>query len=278
MPKFLIVKASSLGDIIQAFPCASYLKYKFPGATIDWIVESSFAELVQAHPDINSIIPINTKIWRKNLLSRDTWKSIIDIKKQIQKETYDVVFDLQGNMKSGLMTYLSKAKIKVGLGWKSVSEKPNVLCTHQRFNFKESGNIRDDYLSIVQQYFQDSTPFESAPYNLKLSPEQEHLYQDTLKAIEARAEVLPKIMICPGSAWPNKQLTQEAMLDFLERIHQHTPSHFILIWGSSEEFKSHNRFINTSLSLLYPRLSLPVLQNLMNDMNLIIAVDSLPFT
>lgn len=278
MPQFLIVKASSLGDIIQAFPVVNYLKHKFPDATVDWVVESSFAELVKAHPDIHEAIAIDTRQWRKYPCSFQTWKAIAAIKKEIQKKEYDVVFDLQGNTKSGMMTFFAKAKVKVGLAWKSVSEKPNLLFTHQRFNFTPSGTIQEDYLHIVQQFFHDPAPFECSSIQLKLTMEQQHIFQEIQNKIKPLSGTHRKIMVCPGSAWPNKQMSQEALIDFLELLNQQTPSHFVLAWGSASEYvlaQSIHQYFPEHSSLL-PRMPLPVLQNLMDEMDLVIAVDSLP--
>ncbi len=270
----LVVKASSLGDIIQTFPTVNYLKNKFPQATIDWVVESSFAELVQAHPDIDNVIVIDTKQWRKHPFSIYTWKSIAAIRNKIQNKSYDIVFDLQGNMKSGLMTFFSKSKVKVGLAWKSISEIPNLLFTHQRYNFTTSGNICEDYLYIVQQFFHDASPFQTTPIKLKLTSEQQKILEKIKQTTSAPSE----IMICPGSAWPNKQLSQQALIEFLHLLHRHKPSHFLLVWGSSSEYEYtqtlHQHFPNHSIVL--PKVPLPVLQNYMDEMDLVIAVDSLP--
>jgi heptosyltransferase-1 len=74
--KILLIKTSSLGDIIHAFPTLSFLRQKFPDAKIDWVVEKPFAELVKAHPFVNDVLTVDTKGWRKNLISKETWKTV----------------------------------------------------------------------------------------------------------------------------------------------------------------------------------------------------------
>jgi heptosyltransferase-1 len=278
MQKFLIIKTSSLGDIIQTFPTANYLRQKFPTATIDWVVEYPFSELVAANPDIKEVIVVNTKQWRKNFWSVQTWKEMGEVKRKIRGKDYDVIFDVQGNGKSGLITFFSIGKAKVGFGWKTVHEKLNLLFTNQKFNPQTKANIRDDYLGVVQAFFNDNTPFLPITHTLKLSLEQQALLEGVHKKMSTLKSPQPKIMVCPGSAWPNKQLTQEALLDFLHRLHKYASPLFVLVWGSRAE-QEWAQVIHQDFpvgSLLMERLPLPVLQNLMDEMNLVIAMDSLP--
>ena len=99
MNKFLIVKTSSLGDIVHTYPVVSYLREKFPDAQIDWIVEKPFSKLVSAHPHIHRTIEVQTKKWRRSLFSKETLQEFRAFKHKLS--TYDLILDLQGNMKSG---------------------------------------------------------------------------------------------------------------------------------------------------------------------------------
>ena len=87
MMRILIVKMSSLGDIIHAFPVLQYLKQCHPQCEIDWVVEQPFAELVQAHPLVNRIICIETKKWRSQLLKRATLQEIVAISPSIAEKS-----------------------------------------------------------------------------------------------------------------------------------------------------------------------------------------------
>src|SRR5882724_4710863 len=100
----LIVKTSSLGDIIQAFNVLDDLHNRFPTASIDWAVEASFHSIVAAHPLVRRAIPLAIKR-RRNL-----WGAL----RALRQDRYDLVFDLQANCKSGLITLLARGGIKVG--------------------------------------------------------------------------------------------------------------------------------------------------------------------
>lgn len=273
--KFLIIKTSSLGDIIHSFPVISYLKQKFPNCIIDWVAEEQCAELIESHPHIDKTLRINTKSWRKSLLSRQTWQEIAAFRKKIQKENYDCIFDLQGNIKSGLLTFLANGNFKVGFGFKTVPEWPNLFFNNKRFDPAKNGNIRQDYLSIARQYFNDPSPFCEQPVFLKTE-------NANLKKIESLLShpVLckeKKIMVCPGSTWINKQMTTSTLLSLLKQISASSSCSFLFVWGTQEELtiadELHQHF---SSSLLVDKMPLPALQNLMHRMDLVIAMDSLP--
>lgn len=277
MKKFLIVKTSALGDILHTFPVIQFLRHRFPDAQIDWVVEESGIDLVCAHPHITHSLTIATKKWRKNLLHKATWKGIFDFCKKLRTEKYDCVFDLQGNIKSGLITFITRGKHKVGFARKSVPEWPNLFFTSYRYNPPAKQNIRSDYLSIVKQFFKDHSP-ETIPTQipLSISVEQKQKIQKIL--VNPILKNKKKIMVCPGSAWTNKQLTEETLENFLLGIRAHFPSSFLFVWGSEQEKEGAQRLQQkmSDNSIIIERLPLPVLQNLMSEMDLVIAMDSLP--
>lgn len=140
--RILIVKMSSLGDIIHTLPILNYLHFHFPQAKIDWVVEKRFSELLQSQPLIAKVIEIPLKEKGGSLLS-----SI----RNLRKEKYTHLFDFQGNIKSGVFTFLARSKVKVGFSFSSVREWPNILVTDTRFACKEQENIRMKSLSLLQQ-------------------------------------------------------------------------------------------------------------------------------
>lgn len=275
--RFLIVKTSALGDIIHAFSVLEYLKSKYSDAIIDWVVEEPFADLVKAHPLVNQTFCIRSKAWRKAIFKKTTWQEICAFKKLLQNNTYDTVFDLQGNTKSAFVTKLAKSPEKIGFAKETVSEFPNTWVTTQRFNPPFGVNVRKEYLSIVQQYAKDPVPFIPKGVLLQITDEQKKQVQTLLLDTSESTNAL-KVLVCPGAFWPNKQLTTETLLDFLQQLSHQYGAYFLLGWGSPSEQeiakKLHEGLPHSSTIL--SKLSLPVLQNLMGQMDLVIAMDSLP--
>ncbi|MGA8164934.1 MAG: glycosyltransferase family 9 protein [Waddliaceae bacterium] len=270
MMKVLVIKTSSLGDIIHAFPVVDWIRQQFPLAEIDWVVEAACAELVQSHPHIHQVLAVHTKAWRRGREIKTFWQ----FRKHLQKKTYDVVFDLQGNSKSGVLTFLAYANIKVGFGWKSVAEWPNILFTRWKANSSPEKNIRRQYLELVQGYFHDNTPLFSGNIGLRCSPEDKQRLEQLLA--HPHLQHGPNVMVCPGSAWKNKQMRLSSLIEFLHRLHEEWRCCYLLIWGNEEE-KEMVHAISQQFShrgVVVEKMSIPALQHLMARLALIISVDS----
>jgi len=268
----LIVKTSSAGDIVQSFPVLEYLKQKFPKARIDWVVESPFAELVLAHPLVSNVHVADTKKWRRGR----GLKGFLKFRRRIQKMKYDVLFDLQGNLKSGLIGSLAKAKDKVGFGFKSVPESVNLLFTRHRFDPKPGQNIRLDYLSLPQRYFDDTEVFQEKGVQLGLNQVQQFKLESILQKLhpfQAR-----RIMVCNGAKWPSKCVPYHTLLSFLQLVDEKYRCVFVLTWGNEKERERAEKLYDhfKDRAILIDKLSLPTLQNLMEHMDLVVAMDSLP--
>ena len=108
MPKILLVKTSSMGDVIHNLPVVSDILAHFPEAEIDWVVEESFAGIPALHPGVGKIIPVAVRRWRKHLLSRAVHTEISAFVKHLRSKTYDVVLDTQGLIKSAIITRLAQ--------------------------------------------------------------------------------------------------------------------------------------------------------------------------
>ena len=258
MARYLIIKTSSLGDIIQSFGALSWLQAKDPTAQIDWVVEKRFAKIVEAHPLIARTISFDLK-GKKNL-----WASL----RSLRQEGYETIFDLQGNCKSGILTALARGK-KVGFRLKSVREWPNVLATHMRFDVSSQTNIRLQYISLLTQYFQDTAEVRHIEgVRFKISSEEKQFVDQLF--------LVPRIMVCPGSKWINKQLPFETLLAFLKKIHLKRKSAFLLIWGNLEEQILCQKLQEQlgECAQIAGQMNYCVWQNAMAESELVIAMDS----
>lgn len=119
--RILLVKTSSLGDVVHNLPVATDLARHFPDATIDWVVEEGFAELPRLHPAIHRVIPVAIRRWRKKLYSPETWREVAAFRKALRAEKYDVVIDSQGLLKSALIALQASGE-RVGLDCHSARE------------------------------------------------------------------------------------------------------------------------------------------------------------
>ncbi|HSV53127.1 MAG TPA: glycosyltransferase family 9 protein, partial [Burkholderiaceae bacterium] len=106
--KVLIVKLSSLGDVVHTMPAAMDIRAAFPGAQLDWVVERGFAPLVHCCDAVGRVIECELRRWRKSPLdarTRSEWRAF---KAELRRERYDAVIDLQGLTKSALVAWLAR--------------------------------------------------------------------------------------------------------------------------------------------------------------------------
>jgi heptosyltransferase-1 len=113
-PKILLVKLSSLGDVLHNLPIVWDLCSRLPDAQIDWVVEEGYVHLLEpllsreGFRGIDRIIPFGLRRWKKNLFSLATWKEFFAFRKTLQSTTYDVLIETQGLLKSAIVCSLAK--------------------------------------------------------------------------------------------------------------------------------------------------------------------------
>ena len=106
--KILIVRVSSLGDLIHNMPLVHDLQRHYPAAKIDWVVEEAYTGLVALCPGLHRIIPVALRRWRKQLFCAATWQQIGHFYRSLKLESYDLVFDTQGLLKTGLIMKIAR--------------------------------------------------------------------------------------------------------------------------------------------------------------------------
>jgi heptosyltransferase-1 len=268
--RVLIVKTSAIGDIIHAFPVAEYLKSRFPEAEIDWAVEKNYQELVAAHPLVSDVIVLSTQTWRRALHRMATWREIAGFRKELRGKKYDLLFDLQGNTKSAVVTAFADAHEKIGFGPASVAERPNLWATHKKYEVPSGENIQQTYLKLVQAHFNDAMPFLPQHPDLRITKEEETVLEQMVR------QDGPRYLVAFGSNWPNKQLSEESWIRFLQLVEEKDHPFFYFIWGSGQEKEQADRLhAHFKKSAVVDRLRLPLLQGLMRKMDLVISVDSM---
>jgi heptosyltransferase-1 len=110
MPSILLVKTSSLGDVVHNLPVASDIRRKMPGWEVDWLVEESFADIPRLHPCVRDVIPVALRRWRRSPLSAGTWRELESWRHALRDRPYDFVLDTQGLIKSALLARLARGR------------------------------------------------------------------------------------------------------------------------------------------------------------------------
>ncbi|MDB5796701.1 MAG: waaC [Paucimonas sp.] len=113
--KILLVRVSSLGDVVHNMPMVADLQRQYPGAQVDWVVEEAYVDLVRLCPGVGRIIPFALRRWRRNLLAAATRAEMRAFWQALRTESYDFAFDTQGLLKTGIVLGMARARQRIGL-------------------------------------------------------------------------------------------------------------------------------------------------------------------
>ncbi len=144
--KILIIKPSSLGDVVHSLPFLNAIKTYFPKAEIHWVIAKGLEGLFENHPMINKVWIINKDEWKKIKNAKGTIKELNMLSRELKKEKFDLVVDLQGLLRSGMITAATGASIRIG--FKEAREGSRFFYTHKVAGGKDVHAV-DRYLKIA---------------------------------------------------------------------------------------------------------------------------------
>ena len=113
-PRVLLVRTSALGDVVHCLPVLTALRRHRPRARIAWVIEEAYVPLLAGHPDLDLVVPVRSRAWRRAPLARSTREEIVDLLAALRDFAPDVALDLMGNHKGGLIARASGAARVVG--------------------------------------------------------------------------------------------------------------------------------------------------------------------
>ena len=230
--KILILKFSALGDVVHTLPVAASIRKSLPNAHIAWMVEERFQDLLIGNPDVDQIIPIRTKVWRKNW-NRQSLGEILDTVKALRRQKFDLVLDLHGLIKSGIIARLSGAPIRTGFHRNNCKEKINALFTNQKSPYKAGGiHVVDRYLELLQTALGKVEIAKHFP--LQIPDESD---KKIARFFDENLTHRPIIGINPGAGFETKQWELKRFAELADRISAELGYSILLTWGPGEEFK-----------------------------------------
>ena len=191
--KILIIKLTSMGDLMHALPALTDASKQIPNIEFDWVVDESFSEIPLWHPKVNSVIKTNHRIWKRNIFSFKLLNEINNIKKILNNKNYDAVIDMQNNLKSAAVSYLIKEPVN-GMDKESVRE----YLAHFAYQFKHS-IAKDDHAINRQR----NLLAMSLDYKIK---EEKLDYGITTNNFKKPKLQLPKnyLFLVHNASWPSK--------------------------------------------------------------------------
>ncbi len=141
--RVLLVKTSSMGDVIHTLPALTDAANAIPGIRFDWMVEPSFAEIPVWHPQVERVIPVPLRRWRKEIFAARTRNEWRELRTRLREVKYDMILDAQGLVKSALLACTAQGT-RVGLDWGSARESLASLVYQRKctVNFYQHAVVR----------------------------------------------------------------------------------------------------------------------------------------
>lgn len=226
--KILLVKLGAVGDVVHTLPALHSLRKSFPDAFIAWVVEKKALQVIRDNPDIDEIIIFERKELEKTYKEEGLFAALrflFQFGKQLKSYNFDIAIDFQTLFKSGIITYLSGAKKRVGFDkWREL----NKLFTNSRLKSNKKHTI-DKYLDLVESL--GASP-DSAPVKIYYSKEDDNYIANFIKA--GALEGKKWIAINPGASWTSKLWGSERYAMLCDLLNEASIAH-VVIWGPGEE-------------------------------------------
>ena len=273
--KILIVKVSALGDIVHALPVLAWIRSAVPAARIDWLVEESFASLLEGHPLVHRVVRLRTKAWRNGNIIAALQGAFGQIR-ALRRERYDCVLDLQGNSKSGLFTLFTGAPLRFGFDRSGVREWPNLLATNRHIGLTDADHhVSDRSLAIARAAFAEGCDHPLAG-PLPVNPDDRQRVENLIR--EKGLSDQPLVVLHYGTTWKTKLWPVDLWQQLAERLCREDHLRPVLTWGNPEELAVAERIHQATegTAVIWPRGSLGELSALLKQADLVVAGDTGP--
>ena len=233
-PRIAIVKLSALGDVVHALPVARALRRHWPDATLTWIVETRARAVVTDHPDLDLVISVDTRRWRRGIWRPGSAGAVVGdlsrLRARLRRGRFDIALDLQGLAKSAVITRLTRAPVRVGFA-RSHSRELSWLAVNRRVVPPASA------VHVVDQYLALLAPLgigPSAPeFRVPARPAAEQRMGDFLRerGITATDRL---VALNPGAGRADKRWPVSSFRALVERLGAEAEARVLLLGGPGE--------------------------------------------
>lgn len=260
--RVLIVKVSSLGDIIHTLPAVTDACLAKKDLRFDWVVEEAFTDIPSWHPGVDKVIPVAFRRWRKNLSS--TWKSgeFSNFKKNLQEEHYDLIIDAQGLIKSAIISRIARG-LTVGLNNHTIKEPLATLFYNVRYTVPWQQHAVERVRDLFSRTFNYSLDYKPCDYGLDIQrflPEQPS-QENTL-------------VFFHGTTWDTKKWPDKNW-QLLAKIAGREGYKVKVLWGNNEELERAKLIAQDTDNVeVLDKLSLTEIARVLVQAKAVVAVDT----
>ena len=260
MQRILLIKTSSLGDVIHNLPVVNDIHTHFPNMEIDWVVEESFADMPRLHLHVNQVFTAAMRRWKKHIFSQKTWHEITKFKKLIQQNQYDAIIDTQGLLKSALITRCANG-VKHGYDKSSIRESLASYFYDKTYNISYQQHAVTRNRALVALSLGFAAPTNAPDYGISAPKCEVTLPEKYIVALHSTSRTSK---LWPTQYWADlgKQLAQQNLS-------------LVLPWASdTEHLRAQAIAQQVPGSIVLPQLNIRELSGVIANATAAIGVDT----
>ncbi|MBL8879794.1 MAG: lipopolysaccharide heptosyltransferase I [Phycisphaerales bacterium] len=213
--RILIIKPSSLGDIVHALPVLAAIRRAWPAAHVAWLVANAFAPLLDNHPMIDEVIRFDRSRYGRMLRSPTAFAGFWRFVGEIRRRQFDLVIDLQGLVRTGFFSIASGASRRVG--FRHARELAWLLYSQRIRAPRDARHAVDQNMAVAAALGLDAARIE---FPLALRPAEIDRATELLRADSPGKSAIPFIAVVAGARWVTKQWRPERIAALLDRLRE----------------------------------------------------------
>jgi len=265
--RILLVRTSSLGDVVQAVPVLLALRRRFPEARIGWVVEEGYASMLAGHPALDELLVVALRRWGRAPLRSVHLAELGAFLERLAAFGADVALDLMGSHKGALIAALSQAGRRIGLSARCRRERESALWINEP--------VATDRAHAVDRYLALLAPLAAQPEEVTFGPEA-LFARDRPPLPEAVAAAGPYLFLHPGAAWGNKRLPPAVWAEAITEIARRRGFRPWIGAAPGEEDLAAEVAARAPGSAVVPARGLPALATLLRGAQLVVGGDTGP--
>lgn len=259
--KILIIKPSSLGDVVHSLPFLYSIRRTYPNASIHWVISKGIETLLEGHPLIDNVIVIHKDNWKKISRLISTLAELKTLFSHLRSEKYDLVVDLQGLFRSGIIAAATRSPVIIGFD--EAREGSRIFYTHRIKGGRDLHAV-DRYLKIAE-FLGCRTDIVEFPF----APSEDHdlLQRHSLTPLDYAVFI-------PGARWETKRWPAERFGQVAKAFDMKV----VLVGGNSDLSLAHiiQGVSPDNVISLVGRTSLPELIHILRDARFVLTNDTGP--
>ena len=204
--KILIIKPSSLGDVIHALPFLNAVKKTFPDSEVDWVISKNLMGILEDNPLINELISLDKDSWKSVKKLPETLSELSSLRKTLKSRHYDIVVDLQGLLRSGLIAFSTPTTLKIGF---DDAREGSRFFYDRKVPVKESAHAVDKCLEIAKAIKADT---KRVKFPLHINDASK------IQIKKIIGNIKEYLVIVPSARWASKRWPAENFAQLIKKL------------------------------------------------------------